>query len=172
MPLDSSVLAAHRHRVYDFAVRFLGCREDAADVTQDVLVRFWQRGEHVEPERQTAWVMRVTRNACLDCIRKRKTRNAYTPSSNSIDDFATTTISPERVAESTDFRSHLEDAIDGLEEPFQSLVILREIHGLSYKELAETLDLPLSTAKVYLHRARKRLRTALQQTIPAEELTP
>lgn len=172
MPLDSSVLAAHRHRVYDFAVRFIGCREDAADVTQDVLIRFWQQGEHIESERRVAWVMRVTRNACLDLLRRKKTREAYTPISSSIEDFASTTCSPDRLTESTDFRNHLEHALNGLDEPYKSLVIFREIHGLSYAEMAETLDLPLSTTKVYLHRARKQLRSALQQAVPAEELMP
>ncbi|MCH8031997.1 MAG: sigma-70 family RNA polymerase sigma factor, partial [Bacteroidetes bacterium] len=79
---------------------------------------------------------------------------------------------PDRLTESSDFREHLERAIGRLDEPYRSLIVLREIHGLAYKELGETLDLSLSTTKVYLHRARKRLRNALQQTIPAEELTP
>lgn len=171
MSLDSSVLADHRHRIYDFAVRFLGCREDAADVTQEVLVRLWQRGEQIDPARRKAWVLKVTRNACLDLLRKNKTRQAYTPATPSIDDFAHDAPTPDRLAESSDFRVFLEHAIEQLDEPYRSLVVLREIHGLSYKELAETLDLPLSTTKVYLHRARKRLRSTLRQTIPAEELT-
>ena len=117
-------------------------------------------------------MLKVTRNACLDLLRKRKTRQAYTPATPSIDDFEHDAPTPERLTESSDLRVFLEHAIGQLDEPYRSLVVLREIHGLSYSELAETLDLPLSTTKVYLHRARQRLRTALQQTIPAEELTP
>ncbi len=172
MPLDSSVLAAHRHRIYDFSLRLLRCREDAADVTQEVLLRFWQRGDDIEAAAQLAWVMRVTRNACLDHIRKKKTRHGYTPATEFIDDFEGGEPSPETLSESADFRRHLEQAIGRLDEPYQSLVILREIHGLSYDELTEALELPLSTVKVYLHRARRRLRSALQQRLTAEELTP
>ena len=73
MPLGSSVLAELRHQFYDFTGRFLGCREDAADVTQEVLVRFWQRGEQVDPMRRKAWALKVTRNACLDLLRENKT---------------------------------------------------------------------------------------------------
>ena len=119
-----------------------------------------------------AWVLKVTRNACLDLLRKNKTRQAYTPATASIDDFEHDAPTPDRLTESSDFRVHLDHAIGRLDEPYRSLIVLREIHGLSYNELAETLDLPLSTAKVYLRRARQRLRTALQQIIPAEELTP
>lgn len=141
-------------------------------MTQEVLVRFWQRGEQIDTSKRKAWVLKVTRNACLDQLRKKKTRQSYTPATASIDDFGNDAPTPDRLSESADFRVHLERAIAGLDEPYRSLVVLREIHGLSYSELAETLDLPLSTAKVYLHRARKRLRTALQKIIPAAELTP
>ncbi len=172
MPLNSSVLAAHRHRIYDFSLRFLRCREDAADVTQEVLVRFWQRGEHVEAQARLGWVMRVTRNACLDHIRRKKTRNGYTSATEFIEDFEGDEPSPERLSESADFRTRLEDAIAQLDEPYQSLIILRELHELTYDELAVSLDLPPASVKVYLHRARRRLRSALQQILTAEELTP
>src|SRR5690606_37843648 len=55
MPLDTAALAAHRHRIYGFALRLAGCRDDAADVTQDVLVRLWRHGDTVEEARRTAW---------------------------------------------------------------------------------------------------------------------
>src|SRR5690606_2991186 len=78
MPLDTAALAAQRHRVYSFALRLTGCREDAADVTQEVLVRLWRHGGEVEEHRRTAWTLRVTRNAALDLIRSRRTRTDLT----------------------------------------------------------------------------------------------
>lgn len=54
MPLLSEALAAHRHLVYDYALRLLGSEDDAADVTQEVLIRLWRNGESVEPDSRRA----------------------------------------------------------------------------------------------------------------------
>jgi RNA polymerase sigma-70 factor (ECF subfamily) len=68
---------------------------------------------------------------------------------------------PERSAQTSLFRERLQDALDRLGEPHRSIVVLREIQGYKYDEIAETLKLPLNTVKVYLHRARKALREDL-----------
>lgn len=173
MPLAPAALAAHRHLVYGYALRLLGDASDAADVTQEVLVRVWRQGDGIEPERRTAWVLRVTRNACLDALRARQTRRAYTPN----DDLAIaaapcTGESPDALTEAADFQRRLERALDRLDEPYRSIVILREIQALPYADIAEALDLPLNTLKVYLHRARRSLREALRAAVPAEDLLP
>jgi RNA polymerase sigma factor (sigma-70 family) len=173
MPLPHAALAAHRHHVYGYALRLLGDEDDAADVTQDVLVRLWRQGESVEPERRTAWVLRVTRNACLDALRSRQTRRAHTPNDGALVDAARCNgHSPAALTEAADFRRHLDHALAHLDEPYRSIIILREIQDLPYQEIAETLDLPLNTLKVYLHRGRRRLREALRHAVPAEELLP
>ena len=171
MPLDPSALAAHRHRVYRFALHLTGCREDAADVTQEVLVRMWQRGDTVPEDKQTAWVLRVTRNAAFDLLRARSTRTRYTPTDNDRADISSDDAPlPDTLAESADLRHHLRAALAALDEPYRSIVVLREIEDLPYQDIADALDLPLNTLKVYLHRARKRLRDALAASLPAEEL--
>ncbi|MDX1420480.1 MAG: RNA polymerase sigma factor [Rubricoccaceae bacterium] len=171
MPLDTAALAAHRHRVYRVALRLTGCRDDAADVTQEVLVRLWRHGDRVDEAKRTAWALRVTRNAALDLLRSRQTRTRYTLAHDGLtaaapaDDHA-----PDDLAEAADVRRHLDHALDGLDEPYKSIVVLREIEGLPYQDIADALELPLNTLKVYLHRARRRLRDALRTTLPAEEL--
>ena len=171
MPLDPAALAAHRHRVYAFALRLTGCREDAADVTQEVLVRLWRHGDAVEAERRTAWVLRVTRNAAFDLLRRRQTRAAFTVTNNDLPDRAPADgHAPDTLAESADWRRHLHEALDALDEPYRSIVLLREVEDLPYQAIADALDLPLNTLKVYLHRARRRLRDALRERLPAEDL--
>jgi RNA polymerase sigma-70 factor (ECF subfamily) len=173
MPLDTAALAAQRHRVYAFALRLTGCREDAADVTQEVLLRLWRHGDQVEEARRTAWTLRVTRNAAFDLLRRRQTRASFTVTNNDLPDAARSgDHAPDTLTEASDLRLHLDRALEALDEPYRSIVVLREIEDLPYQTIADTLDLPLNTLKVYLHRARRRLRDALREALPAEDLTP
>lgn len=61
----------HRDRIFTFACYYLGNREDAEDVTQEVLLRLWENWRSIEPEGLPAWITRVARNACLDALRRR-----------------------------------------------------------------------------------------------------
>lgn len=173
MPLPPSALAAHRHRIYGYALRLLRDEQEAADVTQDVLIRLWRHGDGIAPERRAAWVMRVTRNASLDALRARQSRTRYIVSHDDIDQsILSNGHSPVAATESADFRALLDRAIDDLEEPYRSIVVLREIEELPYQDIADVMDLPLNTVKVYLHRGRRRLREALTACLSAEELQP
>ncbi|HLA63620.1 MAG TPA: sigma-70 family RNA polymerase sigma factor [Rhodothermales bacterium] len=164
----SSLLRPHADRVFSLAYRLLGDRDEAADATQDVLVRLWQRGHEVPEAHRTAWVLRVTRNVCLDLLRARRVRTAAPL--ESVAEPAADTPDPAAHAEASDLRPHLDAALDGLGEPIRSIVVLREVEGYAYNEIADALDLPLTTVKVYLHRGRQRLRDALRATLPADSL--
>lgn len=159
----------YQNRVYSFAYYFLGDREEAQDVTQNVLLRFWKNRESVEEDRLLGWLLRVTRNACVDAVRKRKTyRNAVTVDTESLQFAASDTPSPQRVAERTQFREQLEAALSHLAEPYRSIIILRELQEMKYEEISGALNLPLNTVKVYLHRARKMLRKQLHEVMERE----
>lgn len=159
----------YQQRVYGFAYHYLGSREEAEDVTQEVFLRFWNNRAEIDQEQPLGWLLRVTRNAAVDAIRRRNTyRRTVSTNSEMLDYAEGTTVSPERNAEDSDFRRHLENALDQLDEPFRSLVILREIQDLKYQEISETLELPLTTVKVYLHRARKMLRHQLHEVLQRE----
>src|SRR5579859_3155215 len=62
----------HQRRVYTFARYFLGNREEAEDITQEVLLRLWRNCDHLEEEMVEAWLLKVTRNACFDLLRRRR----------------------------------------------------------------------------------------------------
>lgn len=72
-----AVVAEHQRRVFTLAVYLLGDREEAEDVTQEVLIQCWQRGHEVAPERLGAWLLKVTRNRCIDRSRARRTRRSH-----------------------------------------------------------------------------------------------
>lgn len=156
----------HRHqdRVYGFARYLLGDPEEARDVTQEVLLRLWHHREAVEEDRLTGWLLRVTRNACIDALRKRRTyQDLVRADAERVGQAASRTPDPEAATEAALFREALERALRQLPEPQRSIVILREIQDCTYEQISEALALPLNTVKVYLHRARKALRNQLRE---------
>jgi RNA polymerase sigma-70 factor (ECF subfamily) len=158
----------HRHRVHTFAHYYLRNREEAEDVTQDVFLRLWQNLQELDPEHVLAWLMRVTRNACHDVYRKRQTwRGLVQPDSGEAAEERLESWSPGPLAdaEASDFQAKMEQALRKLEDPYRTILILREIQDLKYEQIAEMLHLPLNTVKVYLHRGRKRLREELHEVV-------
>lgn len=161
-----SAVEQHQRRIFSFAYYLLHNREEAEDVTQEVLLRLFRHRRKVEPERMGAWLLRVTRNACYDLLRQRRTRYRHTAE---IDDEVACelpdshTLSPEAQAGNAAFRRRLEEELRELSEPYRSVLILREIQGLKYREIADTLEMPLNTVRVHLHRGRRKLRERLHE---------
>lgn len=155
----------HADLAYRVALRVTGSADDAADAAQETLEKLWRHGADVPAERQRAWTARVARNAALDLIRRRSVRPQPLAADVGLDPACHAPL-PDALAEAADLRRELAVALDALGEPFRSLVVLRDVEGLAYDEIAEALALPLTTVKVYLHRARTRLRAALQTSVP------
>ena len=159
----------YKDRVYGFAFHYLGIAEEAEDVTQEVFIRFWQHRMSVDEKQPIGWLLRVTRNASIDAIRRRKTyRRTVSVDSEMVENVREVKLSPEQDAEFSDFQVHLKRALDTLAEPYRSIVIMREIDEMKYSEIGEALELPLNTVKVYLHRARKMLRDQLKEVFHRE----
>lgn len=150
-----------RHRIYSMACHSLGSREEAEDVTQEVLLRLWEHWGELSERHVLPWVIRVTRNACLDLHRKRQTRQALLaqhqeerPGMSHSESSFETGAGMDRA----DFRSQVNAALAEVEEPYRSIVILREIEDLTYQQISAAMEMPLNTVKVYLHRGRRMLR--------------
>lgn len=157
----------HRRRVYSFARYLLSNREEAEDVTQEVLLRLWRHQQGVDEERLGAWLLRVTRNACYDLLRKRRSDVAIARGASLDDEEAREAASaepdPQARAEAADFRRRLLSALAELAEPYKSVVILREVQGLPHREIGEALGVPEVTVRVHLHRGRRKLRERLRE---------
>ncbi len=162
------LFSSSRDRLYGYALYYLGDREDAEDVVQDVFLRLWQRRSSVRRTGAYGWAVSVTRNLCRDRLRRRKVRSVVDVDSNAIDGFAAAQPSPEEEAAAADFDEMLREAIVRLPEPQKSIVILREVQCMSYNEICDALDLPLSRVKVYLHRGRRTLRNHLTSVTDRE----
>ena len=154
----------HADLAFRVCLRITRDRDEAADVTQKVLVTLWQQGHEVAPDKLRAWTARVARNASLDALRRKSVRPA--PAVDALPERSAPDLLPDAHTEASELRRHLDAAVARLDEPYRSIVVLREVEGLPYAEIADALGLPLNTLKVYLHRARKRLRTSLRASAP------
>jgi len=152
----------YQNQVYGFACSLLRDDVTAEDITQDVFIKLWEHRDEVDHDRALPWLMRVTRNACIDQLRWRQTRQrTMTVDTEGLSRAESSRPRPDTTTEIADFEGHLNDALDQIDDPYRSVVVLREIQELKYKEIAEALDMPLNTVKVYIHRGRKKLRTQL-----------
>jgi len=154
-------------KIYTFARYSLRHKEDAEDVTQEVLIRLWKHQGSIEPARTATWVMRVARNLVIDQSRRRQARAAlFAQGADVVELAAHVASSPgPDPAGRAQLREHLEAAVTGLDEPYRSIVVMREVQGLAYEEIARAMNMPLGTIKVYLHRARRRLRESMRTEI-------
>jgi len=159
----------YRHRVFGYAFHMLGDLEDSADVAQEVFVKLWERRNEVEGSRLLPWLMSVTRNACIDVLRHRRTKHAVVRMSDAVAETVAGDVElPDATSERRELRRQIESALSRLSEPYRSIVILREIQDLSYADICRVLDLPLTTVKVYLHRGRRALRSAISEVTERE----
>ena len=157
----------HKDRIHNYARGILRDPEDAKDVTQECLIRLWNHRERVEPGTGCrSWLLRSAHNLCVDRLRRRSTHREAPG-----DDAPEPTDArpgPERLTASVEVAGRLEQALLDLDLRARSIVLLREVEGLAYEDIASLLDLKMGTLKATLHRAREKLRNALL----AAEVTP
>jgi len=134
---------------------------EAEDAVQEAFVKLWNNQQRVDPERIRPWLMKVTRNLCLDRLRRRRPTQEWQEWQK-----ADESPGPMQGVEQRELGEWLKHSINGLTEPYRSLVVLRDVHQHSYQEVANVLELSLPQVKVYLHRARKQLREQLAEVRP------
>jgi RNA polymerase sigma-70 factor (ECF subfamily) len=158
----------YQDRIFSFARYLLSNREEAEEVTQEVLIRLWRHQDGLDVERVGSWLLRVTRNACYDLLRSRRSANRAMPQVSLEDEEAAHEVAgperdPESLAQTADFKRALAAALRELAEPYKSVVVLHEVQGLPHHEIAEALGIPEVTVRVHLHRGRKKLREQLRE---------
>jgi RNA polymerase sigma factor (sigma-70 family) len=165
-PSWDDIVDQHSGRVYRLAYRLSGNRADAEDLTQDVFVRVFRSLDSFTPGTFEGWLHRVTTNLFLDGAR-RKARIRF----DSIGDQGDLRISgraPSSDREVLDsvFDSDVESALQDLAPEFRAAVVLCDIEGLSYEEIADVLGVKTGTVRSRIHRGRSQLRKALAHRAP------
>ncbi len=156
----------HRRDAYLLALQLLGNRDDALDVAQDAMLRFFHTLHRFDAARPVRpWLLRIVRNRVHDLWRRRQRRRA-----ESLDDALSSqllepvagTEDPEAAAQRAELRRQLWRALARLPEAKREILVLRDFHDLSYAEIARVLGIPMGTVMSRLHAARQCLRQELQ----------
>ena len=150
-------ITQHRQRVFSFAHYSLRAREDAEDITQEVFIKLWRHWKKIDHSKLGAWLMRVAHNAVIDHVRKHKNMASQTDDYAEPEEQAAELLTEQQVDEGR-FKEELMAGIKLLDDPFRSIIIMRDIQGMSYGDIQHTLDMSESQVKVYLHRSRRKLR--------------
>jgi RNA polymerase sigma-70 factor (ECF subfamily) len=167
-------VAHYRGRVFALAYRLMGNRQEAEDQAQEVFLKVYRSIKHLEdPATITSWLYRITTNTCLDALEKQKRRPPVTPLTPPGDErgeepvYADERIpTPEEAALRRELRRCLEMTLAQLDDRDRATLILREIEGRSYQEIAEGLAVGLSAVKMRIHRARLAFQRQLGRICP------
>jgi RNA polymerase sigma-70 factor (ECF subfamily) len=170
---DASAMETLLMRAQEVAWRFsltvCGHADDAEDAMQEALMRTYRHvGQVRDPDAFRPWLYRTVRNACLMSRRRKVHEPAAFEALDSGDarlgiDPEDPGRSPEQLADNTRLRKRLRAALASLPAPYRVIVFLREMEGLSTREVAEVLGISEDNVKTRLHRARVALQGALQQ---------
>ncbi len=162
-PSWEQIVEEHSPRVYRLAYRLTGNQHDAEDLTQETFVRVFRSLSNYQPGTFEGWLHRITTNLFLDQVR-RKARIRFEALA---DDGGAQLVSPvgrgtpERGFEHSNLDYDIQAALDSLSPEYRAAVVLCDIEGLSYEEIAATLGIKMGTVRSRIHRARAQLRAAL-----------
>ena len=156
---------AHRREAYLLALQLMGNRDDALDVAQDALLRFFttlDRFRADEPVRP--WLYSIVRNRCRDLMRRGRVRRSE-PIDAEPDRWRPELVDahadPHRDAERSQLRRRVWQALAQLTPEHREILVLRDYQDLSYEEIADVLRIPRGTVMSRLHRARRAIAGAL-----------
>jgi RNA polymerase sigma-70 factor (ECF subfamily) len=152
-------LARHGNRAYSYAVWLVGDPDEAQDVVQEGLMRLWTHRSGVADQAGRSWLLRTIHRLCVDRHRRSTTRRE-TVLGAALNEPALA-LPAEGLAEMSELQSAIARAMAQVPPRDRALIVMREMQGMKYQEMAEVLEMPVNTLKPALHRARARLRQEL-----------
>jgi RNA polymerase sigma factor (sigma-70 family) len=164
-PSWDEVVRTHSARVYRLAYRLTGNRHDAEDLTQEVFVRVFRSLSTYTPGTFEGWLHRITTNLFLDTAR-RKARIRFDALPDDAERIPGRERSPQQVLDDSQFDGDIQAALDALPPDFRAAVVLCDLEGLPYDEIAATLGIKVGTVRSRIHRGRSQLRAALAHRDP------
>ena len=170
-----SIVQRYARHVYNIAYRMAGNEADARDLSQEAFLRVYRALRRVEPDAPLeSWLYRIVGNLYIDLLRRRPRVRVesldaplLTPGGAVLREFPDLESSPEAILEREQLDGAIQRALGTLSEDLRLVVVLSDIEGLSYEEMATILHVPLGTVKSRLHRARQMLQQRLRPYVDA-----
>ena len=167
VPSWDEIVDQHSERVYRLAYRLTGNAADAEDLTQDVFVRVFRSLSTYTPGTFEGWLHRVTTNLFLDGARRRQRIRFDALSDERAERLRSVVAAPHEAYADRTFDADVELALSQLPPDFRAAVVLCDIEGLTYEEIADIMGAKLGTVRSRIHRGRAMLRTSLAHRAPA-----
>jgi RNA polymerase sigma-70 factor (ECF subfamily) len=162
------LVRAHESRVYGVCVRLVGDRDDAADVAQDTFISAFSRLSTYRGGSFRAWLLRIATNAALDFLRARRRRPTISidahdddPDDHPVLQVADAAPTPEMALDQRELAQAIQRALAQLPDDQRTAIVLRDVEGFDYAEVAEITHTSLGTVKSRISRGRARLRDIL-----------
>jgi len=150
----------YKARLYSFLIRLAG-REAADDLFQEVWIKVYDAADRYEARGKAAsWLFKIANNLAINHV-TRSARAVHVPVEEAAERLRDPSPQPHAALERDELRRRLSEGIDGLPREQRAVFMLREYAGLSFKEIAETLEIPLGTALSRMNYAMDKLRNAL-----------
>ena len=165
-PSWDEIVREHADRVYRLAYRLSGNQHDAEDLTQETFIRVFRSLASYQPGTFEGWLHRITTNLFLDLVRRRARIRFDALPDDTGDRLPGKSPTPEQAFDDTHLDADVEAALAALAPEFRAAVVLCDIEGLSYEEIAATLGIKLGTVRSRIHRGRAQLRQALEDRAP------
>ena len=165
-PSWETVVREHSARVYRLAYRLTGNTHDAEDLTQEVFVRVFRSLDSYTPGTFEGWLHRITTNLFLDMARRRQRIRFEGLADETESRLGGREPTPAEAFDDRHLDGDIHAALKALAPEYRAAVILCDIEGLSYEEIADTLGVKLGTVRSRIHRGRAQLRQALEHRRP------
>ena len=158
----------HLSAAYNLARWLTRNDHDAEDLVQEAYLRAYKYFDRFQGDDGRAWLLAVVRNTCYTWLKQHRAHELAASFDEAIHGAAGDALNPERLLQQKATRQLLHEALEELPVEFREVVVLRELEGLSYKEIAAVVDVPLGTVMSRLTRGRGRLQQCLGPRLSKE----
>ncbi|WP_369282076.1 RNA polymerase sigma factor [Oscillibacter sp. GMB15532] len=161
-----TLVLRYEKRVYALALRMCGNPADAQEAAQEAFLSAWQSLPFFRGEASfSTWLYRLTSNASVDLLRREKRQRAVSLDDGELSlNIPDDRLTPHEEAEQSELREAIRSGLKTLPDDYRAVLVLRELHQLSYQEISTALDVDLGTVKSRINRGRKRLCEFLTET--------
>ena len=157
------LIAAYQHKIFNLVYRYIGNHHDALDMTQEVIIRVYKALPGFRGDASfSTWIYHIVSNVCYDELRRRSKHREHsvdeeiiTESGEIIRDLPDQSPSLESIYEDKETSEYMQELINRLPDEYRLVILLREISGFSYLEIAQQLHISIGTVKSRISRARK-----------------